>query len=342
MQDSERVGRVLLESLHQAIDEVLPARLEYYERWLKPAEAPSPKLGAASFSAMLSFLHQEGAEADIVLDFAGQYAAVRSFNGLFALRRAFLRMLPRRLRARRATRLVVRVLAALHGESRVDMSRRRSTVFINIEGSPFCAAAPPAEPPTCRFYSTFILTFLQLFHLRAAVRVTRCRASGVPSCLFMVLADQPRQIGASEGAVLGLGDEFAGVTAGDSHVDLEQPAPEPIPAPEVLTATPAPEPATPVPAQEVLAVPETKIVSPSETVDAPRVAVPEAAPDETSEVDFLSEHGRDVEPRLSELDPLWDAMHKKPARRPDAAQVIEGLFSKSREHRDAESPWHDL
>ena len=34
MSDDARIGRVLVASLHQAIADVLPDRLEFYENWL--------------------------------------------------------------------------------------------------------------------------------------------------------------------------------------------------------------------------------------------------------------------------------------------------------------------
>jgi len=333
MQDSDRVGRVLLESLHQAVDEVLPARVEFYERWLKPDATQN--VSAASFAAMLSVLHQEGAASHVIFDFAGQYAAVRSFNGLLALRRAFMRMLPRRLRARMATRLLIRVLARLHGETRIDMSRRRSTVFINVEGSPFCAAAPPAEPPTCRFYSTFILTFLQLFHLRAAVRVTRCRASGVPSCLFMVLADQPRQIGDIESSALDPGDEFA-VLAVDVTLDVSQPVQDLRDAPPPAPAMPAPELEAPAPVQEVAGSVPVETVAEVQTADSTAIEAPVPEVAHTVEPDHI------VEDEIPEIATLWDAVQKRTSRPVDGQHIIEQLFSRSPDRRDAETPWHEL
>ena len=195
MHDDAMVERVLLASLHQAIAEVLPARLEFYEKWLKAPELHSPELDAASFTAMLGSLRNEGDASDLVISRAGQHAAARSFEKLFVLKRAYLRVLPRRMRARRAVRLVVAILPTLYPETRVDMIQRGGTIFIGIDGSPFCAVRGRAIHPSCDFYSSAIETFLKRFKLHPAVRVSRCRASGSKSCLFMVLPDQARSRG---------------------------------------------------------------------------------------------------------------------------------------------------
>ena len=133
----------------QAIAEVLPARLEFYEKWLKAPEPDSPELDAASFTAMLGSLRNEGDASDLVISRAGQHAAARSFEKLSVLKRAYLRMLPRRMRARRAVRLVVAILPTLCPETRVDMIQRGGTVFIGIDGSPFARCARRAIPSSC-------------------------------------------------------------------------------------------------------------------------------------------------------------------------------------------------
>ena len=206
MQDDATVRRVLLASLHQAIGEVLPARLGFYERWLNPS-GPDVTLGVASFMAMLTFLHQEGEAFELISSRAGHLAAVRSFQELPSLKRAYLRLLPRRARARKAIGLLAQILPSLYPETRVDTTRRRSTVFVGVDGSPFCAVRGSADPPSCSFYSSTITTFLQLLNLGPSVRVSRCRSTGVKSCLLVVLPDQARSVAAAESA-LGLADEL--------------------------------------------------------------------------------------------------------------------------------------
>ena len=54
------VGRLLVASLHQAIADLLPTRLEFYEGWLNPAGLRDGRIGLASVAAVLSFLRLEG------------------------------------------------------------------------------------------------------------------------------------------------------------------------------------------------------------------------------------------------------------------------------------------
>ena len=99
-----RIGRVLVASLHQAIAELLPDRLEFYENWLSVAGLREGTIGLAPFHAVLSFLRGEGELYPQVVATAGEYAAEWTVNGLPGLERRVLRTLPRRLRTRAALR----------------------------------------------------------------------------------------------------------------------------------------------------------------------------------------------------------------------------------------------
>ena len=55
-----RIGRFLVASLHQAIAELLPDRLEFYENWLSTAGLREGTIGLAPLHAVLSFLRSEG------------------------------------------------------------------------------------------------------------------------------------------------------------------------------------------------------------------------------------------------------------------------------------------
>ena len=55
-----RIGRVLVASLHQAIADLLPTRLEFYENWLNVNGLREGTIGLAPLSAVLSFLRTEG------------------------------------------------------------------------------------------------------------------------------------------------------------------------------------------------------------------------------------------------------------------------------------------
>src|SRR5438128_2017805 len=69
------VGRVLVASLHQAITDVLPSRLAFYESWLNTSGLRHGTIGLAPLYAVLSFLRQEGEAYAQVTTRAGEYAA---------------------------------------------------------------------------------------------------------------------------------------------------------------------------------------------------------------------------------------------------------------------------
>jgi len=54
------IGRVLVASLHQAISDILPTRLGFYENWLSVEGLREGTIGLAPLYAVLSFLRQEG------------------------------------------------------------------------------------------------------------------------------------------------------------------------------------------------------------------------------------------------------------------------------------------
>ena len=204
MQNDATVGRVLLASLHQAISEVLPARLEFYESWLKPSELHKRTIGIASFMAVISFLRHEGDAYDVVNARAGQYAAVWCFEELPAVEQAFARALPHGLRVRLAFRLIDRMLRALYSVSHAIITWRGSTAFIELQGSPFCDVGRSADRPLCGFYASAIATFLRLLNLPAVVRVSRCRASGARSCLLLALTNRVHAVARLKTSSLGL------------------------------------------------------------------------------------------------------------------------------------------
>ena len=76
-----RIGRVLVASLHQAIGDVLPMRLEFYENWLNVSGLREGTIGLAPLFAVLSFLRTEGAAYEQITARAGEYAACRSADG---------------------------------------------------------------------------------------------------------------------------------------------------------------------------------------------------------------------------------------------------------------------
>ena len=65
------IGRLLVASLHQAISELLPTRLDFYEHWLSSEGLRYGRIGLAPLGAVLSFLREEGEAYDRVTTRAG-------------------------------------------------------------------------------------------------------------------------------------------------------------------------------------------------------------------------------------------------------------------------------
>ena len=181
-----KTGRVLAASLHQSIDELIPARLEFYESWLTGARIRQGELGRARISAVISFLRQEGAEYDAIVDRAGRYAADWTVAALPVVGRALLRRLPRPIRVRIVLRLAARMIRGLHDDGRLRAVVRRGTAVVTLEGSLFCDVRDPVGAPLCRFYGAVLARCLESFDMSARVQLSRCRATGDGICELII------------------------------------------------------------------------------------------------------------------------------------------------------------
>jgi predicted hydrocarbon binding protein len=177
-----KIGRVLASSLHQAITELMPTRLEFYESWLTPGRIRQGELGRARVTAVISFLRQEGADYDAVVRRAGRYAADWTVHTLPAVEHGVIRRLPRPLRIRAILRAARRLIRHLHADSQLDSVVRRGTAVVEIEGSLFCDVCERASAPLCGFYAALLDRYFEFFELPCAAVVARCRGTGDASC----------------------------------------------------------------------------------------------------------------------------------------------------------------
>lgn len=178
---------MLVASLHQAIADLLPTRLEFYEHWLNVSGLREGTIGLAPLSAVLSFLRSEGEAYNLITARAGQYAADWTVNSLPALERRVVRALPAPLRARVALRTARGLVRQTYHGSRAIVRVRRGTASIDLRGSLFCEVRETSVLPLCGFYAAAIARVLQLFAVRADARVNECRAAGSRrGCLMSV------------------------------------------------------------------------------------------------------------------------------------------------------------
>jgi hypothetical protein len=185
-----RIGRVLVASLHQAIADLLPTRLEFYENWINVAGLREGTIGLAPLSAVLSFLRTEGPAYSLITTRAGQYAGDWTVNTLTPFERRFIRRLPAGLRARAALRVARMMVRSTYPGSRAIIRLKGLTASVDLRGSLFCEVRETSTLPLCGFYAAAIGRVLELFDIRADASVTECRAGGGrKGCLLSVVVN---------------------------------------------------------------------------------------------------------------------------------------------------------
>src|SRR5690349_4869192 len=180
------IGRLLVASLHQAIADLLPTRLEFYESWLNPAGLRDGRIGLAPLAAVLSFLRLEGEPYRLIVTRAGEYAADWTVAELPPLQRTLLRAMPAKLRLRLVTRIARDLIRHTYGGSRALIQWRRGRAAVDVRGSIFCAVRERTAEPLCDFYAAALRRLMFLFNLDAAIATEHCRATGDPQCLLSI------------------------------------------------------------------------------------------------------------------------------------------------------------
>lgn len=181
-----KIGRALVASLHQAILEELPTRLEFYEHWLTTSGLRDGTIGLAPMLAVLSFLRQEEASYQRVVDRAGVLAADWRLGEMSRLRLASIERLPLVLRARTVLRVARNLVRDGYAGSTGRVSLRRGVGRLTISGSLFCDVRRPVTRPLCGFYVASLEQMLNRFAIPASVEVATCRAIGGTECVVGV------------------------------------------------------------------------------------------------------------------------------------------------------------
>ena len=138
MSTEPRIGRVLVASLHQAIADVLPDRLEFYENWLNAPGLREGTIGLAPLSAALSFLRLEGEAYNRITRLAGEYAAEWTVTSMSPFGRRMISVLPTQLRALGALRAAGVLVRSTYPGSRTIVRVRRGKASVDLRGSLFC------------------------------------------------------------------------------------------------------------------------------------------------------------------------------------------------------------
>jgi hypothetical protein len=181
------IGRVLVASLHQAIGDIIPNRLSFYENWLSSAGLREGTIGLAPLYAVLSFLRQEGDEAyQMITTRAGEYAADWTVESMTPLQRTVVRTAPPWLRGRLLLRLARGLVRNSYSGSRVVSRLRRGTAQVNVRASIFCTVREPGTQALCGFYAAAFTRLLTLFNLPACAEVISCRGTGGATCVLRI------------------------------------------------------------------------------------------------------------------------------------------------------------
>ena len=182
------VGRLLVASLHQAIADLLPTRLEFYESWLNPSGLRDGRIGVAPLAAVLSFLRQEGDAYHLIVARAGEYTAEWTLADLPPIQRSIIRAAPIRIRLRLALMVARRIVRRTFATSRAIVRLRRGQGAFDIRGSVFCEVRDRAEQPLCEFYAAALRRLMHLVSLDVDVGTDHCRATGGSGqCVMTVL-----------------------------------------------------------------------------------------------------------------------------------------------------------
>ena len=185
MRESD-VGRVLVASLHQAIGDILPMRLAFYEEWLNSEGLRDGSIGIAPLTAVLSFLRQEGDAYSVITTRAGEYAADWTVDSMRPMTRSFIAKLPRVLRVRAALRRANALVRTSYVASHASWRFRQGTAMVRVHASVFCSVRERVSEPLCRFYAAAYERMLTRFDINTSVVVESCRGSGAEACILAV------------------------------------------------------------------------------------------------------------------------------------------------------------
>ncbi len=187
-----RIDRLLAAALHQAIADLLPMRLDFYESYLRPRGWREDAVNLGPVTAVLSFLRHEEAETyDAVMVKAASYAATWWMARQSWLVRSGGRLLPTWVRLRQVGTLARRHFESSYRGTRVRTRVRRRQLEFEIRGSIFCNARDHATAPLCRYYLAFVEALLAARGEAATGDLTTCRALGGECCVVRVELPEP-------------------------------------------------------------------------------------------------------------------------------------------------------
>ena len=188
-----RIDRLLAAALHQAIADLLPPRLEFYEGYLRPRGWREDAVNLGPVSAVLSFLrHEDAGVYDAVMVRAAGYAAEWWMARQPWHVRVGGRLLPVGLRLRQVGRLARQHFEHAYRGTKVRMRVADHRLELEVRGSIFCSSREHPETPSCRYYLAFVEAILARDTFPREARLAACRALGGECCLLRLEVTEPR------------------------------------------------------------------------------------------------------------------------------------------------------
>ncbi|MGE0392273.1 MAG: hypothetical protein AB7I25_03295 [Vicinamibacterales bacterium] len=184
------IGRLLVASLHHAITEHLPTRVDFYEEWLSPRGLRDGRMGLAPLQAVLSFLRQEGEAYETVMRRAGELAADWWLAELPGIRRSSAGTGPLWLRGRLVAGLCADFVRQTFRDSAVTSSWSGGQGQVALGHSVFCdVRGHDSGRALCGFYVAAFGVVLPALGLPATVEASSCHAMGATACVLRIGAE---------------------------------------------------------------------------------------------------------------------------------------------------------
>src|SRR4026207_2233079 len=147
------VGRLLVARLHQAIADLLPMRLEFYEAWLHPSGLREGRIGLAPLAAVLSSLRLEGAPYYLIAARAGEYTADWTVAEISPVRKKVMLAMSPAIRKRMVVSIAQWMAQSTYGDTNVKVQWRQWRGAVELKSSLFCEVRDRVESPLCESHA---------------------------------------------------------------------------------------------------------------------------------------------------------------------------------------------
>ena len=187
-----RIDRLLAAALHQAIADLLPDRLDFYESYLRPRGWREDAVNLAPVTAVLSFLrHEDGEPYGAVMTHAAAYAASWWLARQSWTVRAGGPRLPAWLRLRQVGALAKRHFESSYRGTKVKVRVRGRRLELEIRGSIFCNSREHAHEAHCTYYLAFVRGLVAQVRGAHEAQIIACRAFSGDHCLVRLDIPEP-------------------------------------------------------------------------------------------------------------------------------------------------------